>query len=435
MKPIEQIEKTVVGAEEKAEKEIILVEKDIHKTRRHIFDFFHRAKEGTITGVADNDPAGVVTYTQVGARTGFSQLWIILLSLPMLTVVEEVSARIGVVTKKGINAVIRENFGLSWAVFTAVVLFLANLGTIAADIAGITAVGGILFKVDWRLFGALVVLILLLFLLKENYRKISRYMFLLTPFLLLYALSAIMAKPDWMAVAKDTFIPHLGKGEWWLLAVALLGTTISPYLIYWQASEEIESRKQPTTLKKEAKGVFFGMFYTHVIFFFIIVAAAATIFGKGIFVDSPQQAALALRPFVGDGAFLFFALAILFSGLLAVPVLASTTAYVIANTFGWPASLSSKTGRAPGFYIILIISLILGLLLSIFTISPIKLLVYSQVLQSLLMPPLVYFIWRISASKKIMGQYKNGFWSNFWLAITLIVIVLFDGILLINWIR
>lgn len=408
----------------------------IHKRRRHIRDFFHVAKDGIITGAADNDPAGVVTYTQVGATVGFSQLWLMLLSLPILAAVEEMSARVGVVTKHGLNAIISKYFGYRLALVVALIVVFANVATIGADIAGMAEVIGIFFKINFVYFILPLALILISLLLAENYQKMSRLFFILTPLFLLYVAAGILTQPNWHDVIVNTVVPHLRFNISYIaLAVGLLGTTISPYLLFWQTTEEVEDKKTIRHLKEEKYGVFWGMFYSHFIFYFIIVTAAAVLFGNIGSIETAREAALALKPLAGELAFFLFALAILVSGFLAIPVLAATTAYVTADTFHWKEGLDKKLFQARGFYVVLIGALIFGGLLVGLGINPVKMLVYSQILNGFLMPILLIILLKVTSNPQIMSKYTNGFWSKFFGWLGVLVFVFLDLMLVWQWLK
>lgn len=405
-----------------------------HKKRRHISHFFKYSKDGVITGSADNDPSGIVTYTQVGAATGFAQLWLLLLTLPMLTVVEEISARIGVVTKKGLSHVICDQFGHRIGVLAAVIVMIANTVTIGADIAAMAAVGEILSGVSSVILILVLVLGLAYFILKESYQSISRFLLLLTPVFLLYVGAAILANPDWLAVLRATLIPSFGGMEYFTLAVALFGTTISPYLLYWQTTEEVEDHKTIADIKEESKGVFFGMAYSHLIFYFVVIAAGAVFFSQGAVIETAEQAALSLKPFVGELAFLFFSIGILGSGLLAVPVLSATTGYVISEAFHLNEGFNKPFKKAHGFYGVIIVSLLIGMGIALCGINPIKMLVYSQVLNGLLMPFLLIFLMIVSNKTEIMGKHTNSLIANIVGWATVAVMIVFDALMIAEWI-
>lgn len=399
-----------------------------YKKRRSIFDFFWKQKRGVISGAADNDPAGIATYTQVGAATGFSQLWLVFLTTPMLIAVEEMSARLGAVTKKGLNTVIKEKFGPGWAVFSAVLLMLCNIGTIGADLAGMAAVLGILTGVSWQWFLAPIAGVFIYFLVAGKYSVISRFLFIITPILLLYIVTAIIVKPDWGEVLAKTFIPNIQADiSYWMAAVAVLGTTISAYLIFWETTQEIEEGKNIKDIAHEKTSVTIGMIFCNLVFYFIVISAAATLYANGInTVETADQAALALKPLAGNFAFLLFTIGILASGIIAVPVLAASTSYSMANTFNWVGGLKHKFHRAKAFYWVMILSLLVGASLSLLGIKPMLMLFYSQIFQGVLTPIILIFLLLICNDKKLLGEYANKFWSNFWGWLTIIIMLGFS---------
>ena len=383
------------------------------KKRRNIKDYFTISRAGIITGAADNDPAGIITYTQVGAFAGTSLLWLPIVTFPMLAVLEEISARIGIVTKKGLNQVIAENFGQKVAIVVALILIFGDTITIGANIAGMGQVAGVLTNTNWLWWLIPIIGLLSYLLISKNYRTVSRFLLLLTPILLLYVGAAFLVRPDWFQVLKDTFVPRLVfDKKMILIVVAAIGTTIAPYMLFWQTTEEVEDKKSVTDLKKETRGVIAGMVYPQVIFYFIVLASAYAFFGKNQMLETPEQAALALKPVVGEGAFLLFSLGLFGAGLLAIPVIAATTAYVSADAFKWKGGLSRLPKEAIGFYIVLIGSLLAGALIAIFHANPIKLLIYSQVIKGFLVPPLLILILLVSNNPKVMGKYTNSFWTN-----------------------
>jgi Mn2+/Fe2+ NRAMP family transporter len=407
----------------------------IFKKRRHIRDYFRLAKNGTITGAADNDPAGIVTYSQVGATTGFSLLWLMVLATPLLAAIEDMSARVGVVTKKSLIRLIDEKFGRKLVIFIAFIVAVCNIATIGADIAGMSEVLGILTNAPWFFFAILIAIFLSFLLIRGNYSIISRFFFLLTPIFLCYVVAALIVKPDLKAVLLGTINPFSGGGlSYWTLAVALLGTTLSPYLIFWQNTEEIEERKGVNDLENESLGVKTGMIYCNLISYFIIIATGAVLFQRGLSINTAQDAALALKPLAGEGAFYLFSTGLLGAGFLAVPILATSSAYIFSDIFHWKEGLDQKIWQARGFYLVLFLSLFLGLILGFLGLSPIKMLVYSQVLDGLLMPILIYFLIKIANNKQIMGQYINKKWVNFFGWLAFLIMLGFDIVLIGKWV-
>ncbi len=398
----------------------------VFKKRRHVGDYFKITQAGTITGAADNDPSGIATYTQIGALTRFSQLWLMILTIPMLIEVEEMSARVGVVVKKGLAHVIKEYYGMIFAVLASIILLICNVATIGADLAGMAAALDLLTGISWYLYIIPITIFISYFLVTKNYHYVSRLLFIMTPFLLLYVVSSALVKPPWIEIIRETFIPEIQFNSTYLTAaVALLGTTISPYLIFWQTTEEIEERKTLSHLRGENSGVISGMVYANLIFYFIVLCAGATIYGKvsaeGI--RTAADAALALKPVAGDLAWLLFSIALLFSGLIAIPVLAASSAYSLAEILGWSGSLNKTFAQARSFYLVMIMSLFAGAAFVLIGLSPIQMLYYSQVLQGILTPALIIFLLKVCNDKRIMGEYTNSLWDNFigWLTASIMI--------------
>lgn len=386
-----------------------------------------------ITGAADNDPAGVVTYTQVGAATGYSLIWLALLLIPMLYAVEEMSSRIAVTTKHGLNAVIAKRYGLKFGLLIAAILSFANIATIAADIGGMSAVLGLLSSLDYRWFLLPVGSLLSYILYKGNYAAVSRFLFILTPFFLVYVAASYLANPDFSKVVGELYRVSLSN-DYLLVAIAMLGTTISPYLLFWQATEEAEEHKSVKSLQEESRGVLSGMIYTQLIAIAIIIAAGTVLFGSGL-VDTADQAALALRPAAGPLAFLLFSFGIIVSGLLAVPILSATTAYVVADTFHWHEGLDRPFKEAKEFYHVLILGILVGIVIAFFSVNPIKMLLYTQVLNGFLMPILIWIVLRMADDQEVIGNHKSSPLVRLFGWLALIMFVLFDSLMILQWIR
>lgn len=378
------------------------------KKRRSWRDYFRALGPGVITGAADNDPAGIATYSVVGATTGFSLLWLMLFTVPMLTVVEEMSARVGVVTKKGLSAIIKEEYGKKVALLAVCVLAICSLATIAADISGISAGLELITGISWKLFVIPLILFLGWVMVRKNYHVVSRFLFLLTPIFFLYIINAFLANPNWANIIQRTFIPTVKSNTAFLMAaVGLLGTTISPYLIFWQATEEVEEKKSVKHLKEESFDVIAGMVFSNLVFYFIIICTGALLFPRHIMVSTARDAALALKPIAGNLSFALFSIGLIGSGLIAVPVLAASTAYATAEVFEVPEGLSKGVHHARVFYAVLIACLGLGGTSILLNLDPIKMLFYSQILDGILMPILIYLLIKVSDNPKLMGKHTN----------------------------
>lgn len=379
---------------------------------------------GFITGASDDDPAGIATYSQTGAQFGLSQLWIALFSLPFMIAIQEMCGRIGLVTGKGLSGTIQKYYSKKILYTVAILLLVANAITIGADLGAMAAAIELLVPIPFTpllLLITVFTLILEIFVSYRTYAKVLKY-FALS--LLAYIATACVVKLNIWDVLKATIIPHITWSTAYLLnIVALLGTTISPYLFFWQANEEVEERILHHTTKalgradskdtkKEIKKMrfdtSFGMIFSNSITFFIIATAAATLGRNGITdVSTAAEAAAALEPLAGKFASLLFAVGIIGTGLLAVPILAGSASYAMAESFNWKLGLYKKLSQAHGFYGVITIATILGLAINYVGIPPFKMLYYSAILNGLLAPPLMFIILRIATDKKIMGTHVN----------------------------
>jgi len=402
---------------------------------------------GFITGAADDDTSGVATYSQTGAIFGFSQLWLSLFSFPFMAVIQQMCGRIGMVTGKGLAGVIRAHYS-KWVLYVAVsLLVIANTINIGADLGAMAASAQMLIGLPFLFWLCLMtgcIIILEIFVTYKNYSKILKYLALT---LFAYVLTAFIVKLDWGIIVKNTVLPHIQFSKDYLLnVVAILGTTISPYLFFWQASQEVEEEivdgkisdmgvgtpavKQQNVTNMDWDTVV-GMFFSQAIMFFIIITTAATLHANGITkIETASQAAEALRPLAGNLAYLLFAAGIIGTGLLAVPILAGASAYAVAETNGWKEGLSKKAGLAPGFYGVIAASTLIGMLISWLGINPIKALYYAAALNGLVAPPLMVLIILTANNKKIMGKYVNKRIANIvgWF---IVLVMALAGILLI----
>jgi Mn2+/Fe2+ NRAMP family transporter len=378
-----------------------------------------------ITGGAGDDPAGVMTYTVIGATTGFSQLWLLVLSTPMLVAATSMAARVALATNNGLAAVIRKRYGRPVSVTIVLLLAVANTATIAADVAGVAVVLGMVFQVRWEFFVPLILLALTL-VLHTGYGRVKHVLTALTFVLLSYIAAVVMARPDWGVVVRATLVPQVSLNSAWLVAaLGLLGTTISPYMLFWQANEDAEELHQSTTIQanQENATVWLGMIYSNLIAFFIIVAAATTIHRGGEQMQTLADAAQALSPLsvIGEAVFI---VGVIGSGLLALPVLAGSTAYAVAEVFDWPEGLGSKAAQARGFYLVLLLSLGGGGLISLWPdFRPAHALFYSQVLDGVLLPVVMLILLVLSNDRQIMGQAHNPPWVNWIAGLTIVVAV------------
>lgn len=378
---------------------------------------------GLVTGASDDDPSGIATYSQAGAKYGLSSLWCALITFPLMASIQEMCARIGLVTSQGLAGAIKSNYSKPVLYLMLLLSFPAIVMNIGADIAAMGAVGNLLFpSIKATYFSVFFTLLLLLLIIYLPYPKIASVLKYLCLVLLVYFVVPFLYKQDWIEVLKATFIPTIKFEKNFIsILVAIFGTTISPYLFFWQATMEVEDNKHlkknlvvnKRVIREMKKDVDFGMLFSNLTMFFIILTTGSVLFNGGVHqIDTVEQAAQALRPLAGNAAYLLFALGIIGTGLLAIPVLSGSLSYIITESFGWKGGLDKKFNKAKAFYFIIAVSLLLGLSLNYIGISPIKALIYSAILYGLTAPILIAIILHISNNKKIMGKNTNGKGSN-----------------------
>lgn len=394
---------------------------------------------GLTTGASDDDPSGIATYSQTGAAYGFKFLWLALFTFPLMSVIQEMCARIGLVTGRGLAANIRHFFP-RWVLITCtLLLFVANAFNIGADLGAMSEVVR-LFRPEWNYFYLIIVIAVVIMLMQVfmTYQKYAGYLKWLALVLLAYVFSTLMIKGlDWKQIGISAITPNFSFNKDEILIVtAIMGTTISPYLFFWQTSQEVEKKiekdQMSAVTRQEAVtsaeiydmrvDVWSGMFLSNLVMFFIITACAATLNAAGITnIGSTAEAAAALRPLAGEYSYFLFAIGIIGTGALGIPVLAGASSYAFAETFGWKQGLRYKLRQAYSFYGVIILSLLIGVLINLFGLDPIKALIYSAVINGLVAPIVLILILILASSKKLMGDQKNGFWSK---AIGIITIVL-----------
>ncbi len=376
---------------------------DIQKNRERI----KKLGPGVITGGAGDDPAGIVTYTLVGAQTGLSQLWLLLLSTPMMIAIQSMAARIAMVTGKSLPEITNAFYSKKLTILMISILALANILTIGADLNAIAAILHIITGYNTLFFLILITMIIGGLVVFGSYKTVKRVLVWLTATLVVYILSAIFTKPPLLALLQNTFIPHIQLDIAWITAaLGMLGTTISPYLLFWQASEEKEEKKSVVQADEVEFDTIVGMLWSNLLAYAMIVTGAMLLFGKGLDTQNITTLALALKPAAGPYAFALFSVGIVVSGFLAIPVLAGSTAYAVADTFGWREGMDNKVSDAKGFYIVFVGAILFGALIDILpTISVVDALYYSQVLDGMLIPVLITILYAISTNKTIMGLY------------------------------
>jgi NRAMP (natural resistance-associated macrophage protein)-like metal ion transporter len=378
---------------------------------------------GLITGASDDDPSGIATYSQAGAAYGLSTLWTALIAFPLMAAIQQMCAKIGLVTSQGLTGALKTNYPKPVLYLMLLFSFPAIVMNIGADIAGMGAVGNLLFpQIDAMYFSIFFTILLLGLIIYLPYHKIAATLKFLCVVLLVYLIVPFLYKQDWLDIAKNTFIPNIQfNKEFVAVLVGILGTTISPYLFFWQASMEVEEmahKKRHLIVNKRIitdmkQDVDFGMSFSGVVMFFIILTTGTVLYKGGIHqIDTVEQAAAALKPLAGNFAYLLFAIGVIGTGLLAIPVLSGSLSYIISETFGWEKGLDKKFHEAKAFYLVMVISLILGLSINYIGISPIKALIYTAILYGLTAPVLIAIILHISNNKKVMGNFTNSRFSN-----------------------
>jgi NRAMP (natural resistance-associated macrophage protein)-like metal ion transporter len=385
--------------------------------------YWHMLGPGLTTGAADDDPSGIATYSQTGARYGFSFLWLALFTFPFMAIVQEMCARIGMVTGKGLAANIK-NYYPRWVLYACtVLLFFANTFNLGADLGAMAKATQLIFP--GANFGVLVFFfsaVSLLLQIFTTYQRYAQYLKFLALILFSYVITLFLIELDWRAVVTASLVPAVNfSRDHIVLVCAILGTTISPYLFFWQTSQEVEEgilkgrttfKQRREALPEEIKGmkvdVWSGMFVSNLVMFCIIATCGAVLFPNGITeITTAQQAAEALRPLAGNFTYWLFAFGIIGTGLLAVPVLAGSASYALSESFGWKEGLHKKLKQAHAFYGVIVVSMALGFLFNFINIDPIRALIYSAVSNGLIAPVVLVLIVSMSSSKKIMGSWKN----------------------------
>lgn len=447
-----EVVREVTGAEQAAEK------------------YWKKLGPGLTTGAADDDPSGIATYSQTGAQTGLTLSWLALFTYPLMGIVQEMCARIGMVTSRGLAANIRLHFP-AWLLYTlTALLFAANTFNIGADLGAMAEASRLLMPqipfFIWVIAFTLFSLVLQIF---TSYKTYAKYLKWLALILFSYVLAAFAINLNWTEILQNAFVPHMTfSKENILLVSAILGTTISPYLFFWQTSQEVEEKilhgqateehlEVTKTISAEgqvveiasveehqivpvpviseiSKGelkdmridVWSGMFISNLVMFFIIIVCSATLHASGITtITTAADAAGALRPLAGHFAYLLFAIGIIGTGLLAVPILAGSTSYALAESFRWTSGLHYKLKEAYAFYGVIIASMIIGLGLNFIGLDPIKALIYSAVGNCIVAPIVLIFIVLISGNKNIMGKNANSSIANIlgWIVTLLMCLV------------
>ncbi len=412
---------------------------------------------GVVTGASDDDPSGIATYSQVGAKFGLGMLWMALYLLPMMIVVQEMCARIGLVTGKGLATVIKNRYSKNIVYPISGLLVIANTINIGADIAAMATSTQLVFPqlpdIAATMIFTIIILVAEIFIPYTKYVRVLKY---LTLSLFAYVITAVIVGGNFGQIISNTIIPHFEfSSDFIMLFVAVFGTTISPYLFFWQTSEEAEEdvakhkisaigKGRPNISKKEMRfmkvDVTIGMIFSQFIMWVIIITTAGSLHVNGIVdIQTAEQAAQALEPLVktfpysGEISKIVFTLGIVGTGLLAVPVLAGSSAYALSDTFGWREGLGKKFSQAKAFYIIILSSTLVGLWISISDTNPIQVLIYSAVINGVIAVPMLFIIIKIGNDKKILKARTNGLLSNVVGWITFGIMAMSVGLLFFSW--
>lgn len=444
----EEIKKVFVSAENAAH----VVAHDAHKVAhvatevpplKQVKNFWHGLGPGLTTGAADDDPSGIATYSQTGAQYGFSLLWLAAFTFPLMAVVQEMCARIGLQTGRGLAYNIRKFFP-AWVIYLVAILVLAaNSFNIGADLGALAKATQLLWpSLNYSVLVIAFVILCLFLEIFLSYKKYARYLKYLAALLAVYVITAFVIRDfPWHEVLTRAVLPSLNlTKDQIILICGIFGTTISPYLFFWQTSQEVEEKlsegKTPTQIaqgtieskeiRKMRIDVWSGMLFSNLAMFFIIAVCGAVLFTHGITtINSAADAAAALKPLAGNYASLLFALGIFAVGLLGIPVLAGSASYAVSESFGWREGLNQKFSQAKAFYAIIILSMIIGLVTNFIGLDPIKALIYAAVLNGLVAPIILILIVLLGQNRQVMDDKTNSVWATIfgWLSVAVMILV------------
>lgn len=391
--------------------------------------FWQRLGPGLITGASDDEPSAIATYSIAGAKFGYKMLWVAVFALPLMIAIQEMSARIGRVSNKGLAGNMKKHYPRWLLFFIAILIVGVNTINIGADMSGMSQAITMLVPLPEKIAAIAITVLILLTTILLPYQKILTIFKWLALSLFSYIFATFTIKQDWLQILYHAFVPQfVWSKDFFIVLTAFMGTTISPYLFFWQANQEVEEKMieqckpgqichlRPATqeelndLKKDTR---IGMGFSNVITFFIIALTASTLFRAGNFhIETLRDAAEALKPLAGEYAYLLFTLGIIGSGFLAIPVLAGSAAYVIAEVFGWSEGLNKSFTKAKGFYGVVIASTVVGLLIPILGIHPVRALFYTSLLYGIIAPILIFMVLHMANNPKIMGQHTNSHSTN-----------------------
>ncbi|MDD5464324.1 MAG: divalent metal cation transporter [Candidatus Moranbacteria bacterium] len=395
----------------------------MNKIRIKIKSFFKKIGPGFITGVADDDPSGIGTYSIAGAQFGYKMNWMTIFLLPAMIAIQEMCGRLGLVTGMGLAGVIKKHSSRKILYMAVTLLAVANIINIGADLGIMAASMQMLLGFPFYYWLIIIAIFVIWMEIAIPYKNYSKYLKFLGLTLCVYIITAFLVDQDWKEVALNTLVPHIQLNSVYIMTmIGFIGTTISPYLFFWQPSEEIEEEIcegkikdfncKPNIniqdIKVMTADTKFGMLFSNTITFFVLLTTAATLHANGITdIETPQQAAMALKPLAGNGAYLLFAIGMIGVGLQAIPVLAGSIGYAISETFGFKEGLSKKFFKAKAFYFIIAFSTIIGVLMNLFGINTMQALYYAAIINGIASIPLIAIIIKLSDDEKIVGKYRT----------------------------
>ncbi len=398
--------------------------------------FWRALGPGVITGAADDDPSGIATYSVAGAQFGTSLLWMAVVTWPLMAAVQTMCARIGMVTGHGLMGALRHKFPRPLLIAACGALFIANTINIGSDLSGMADAAELLTGVSSHLWVVVFGILIAWATVRLRYLVVANVLKWLALVLFAYVITAFIIGPHWGTVAHDTFLPTLPRGGGgWGTVVAILGTTISPYLFFWQASQEVEEEKaigrhtlvarrgaSDDEITRRKMDVGLGTLFSNVAMFFIILTTALTLHRAGItHIDTSREVASALRPLAGNGATLLYTVGLLGLGALAIPTLSGSAAYAFAETFGWSQGIDERFGRARAFYIVVIIAMVLGVAMDFANINPVKALYWTAILNGLLAPFLLLGILIAASDRELMQGQPSSRLGRFVVGLTTVV--------------
>ncbi len=392
--------------------------------------FWKHLGSGFVSGASDDDAAAITTYAIAGTRLGFSSLWTVFFTFPLMTAIQEMSARIGMVTQMGLAGVLKKYYSVWLLGLIVAIMVSTNVLNIGADLSAMSAATNLLLpQVPVKVLDVVYALTIVLLMIFLDFKKIVKYFKWLALTLVFYVAAALMISHDWGQIFSRIVFPELTfNKETVSIIIAIFGTTLAPYMFFWQTTEEAayeeshghdHNLRGDERLEKEMKhmrnDVTFGMFFSNVIMFVIIVLASTLFFqggGNGLRIETIDQLSELLGPLLGDLGQLVFTLGIIGTGFLVIPILAAGSAYILSETFGWQGGLDKKFKRARSFYLVIIVSTVLALFLNYLGIGAVRLLFYTAFFHGLVLPPLIFAILSIANNRKVMGSYTNGRFSN-----------------------